>query len=202
MTPDPNTVPVYANIYWAHLNGDKGIKAMFQSWKPLICSFTPYGPPVDPLHCTLLYDRNDDIIYQEHFEKELANQNWILNSTQIYIGDQGVSAFCALTTEQLTWYEMCDTSIPHISLALAPGHEAKELGPMTKRLHETTDWELSEIPNLLYSPSQKAYRIDCNVYDDSILENLLIPRYHGCEATDHDLAETYLKQVSDRYYSI
>uniref|UniRef100_A0A3B3HTC1 ribonuclease H n=1 Tax=Oryzias latipes TaxID=8090 RepID=A0A3B3HTC1_ORYLA len=36
---------------------------------------------------------------------------------------------------------MLDTAVPHISLALSPGDEARQLGPMTKRGVNNTDWQ-------------------------------------------------------------
>ncbi len=51
---------------------------------------------------------------------------WRLTGDGIFIGKEGVVAPIVLTSEQLKWYEMTDTAAPHISMALHPGHEARE----------------------------------------------------------------------------
>ncbi len=84
-----------------------------------------YLPPIDPLHCTLFYDRNDTVMYQEMFNS-IEGDRWRLTGDGIFIGKEGVVAPIVLTSEQLKWYEMTDTAAPHISMALHPGHEARE----------------------------------------------------------------------------
>lgn len=46
-----------------------------------------------------------------------------------------------------------------MNLAVHTDHQAKELGPMTKRLQGQTDWVSTKIPVLLFSPGDEAYEI-------------------------------------------
>uniref|UniRef100_A0AAY5KZ03 ribonuclease H n=1 Tax=Esox lucius TaxID=8010 RepID=A0AAY5KZ03_ESOLU len=55
---------------------------------------------------------------------------------------------------------MAEESVPHVSLALHPKHQAKDLGPMVKRAVECTNWTLTQAPNEWYSPSCKTYRLE------------------------------------------
>lgn len=57
------------------------------------------------------------------------------------------------------------TATPHISLALSPGHEARELGGMTKTLRGATDWVLCDIAGVLYSKTHDAYWSNQNTDD-------------------------------------
>ncbi len=75
----------------------------------------------------------------------------------MFIGKEGIVAPIVLTPEQLKWYEMTDTAAPHISMALHPSHEARELGGMTKRLRAVADWEPTDINMVLYSHTANSY---------------------------------------------
>ncbi len=89
-------------------------------------------------------------MYQDMFNS-IEGDRWRLTGDGIFIGKEGVVAPIVLTSEQLKWYEMTDTAAPHISLALHPSHEARELGGMTKRLRAVADWEPTDINMVLYS---------------------------------------------------
>jgi len=54
-------------------------------------------------------------------------------------------------------------------MALHPGHEARELGGMTKRLRAVADWEPTDINMVLYSPTAKSYWITGHNEDTGIL---------------------------------
>ncbi|XP_061120925.1 uncharacterized protein LOC133143150 [Syngnathus typhle] len=177
-----------ATIYWARLEPETpaggGVFSTYLLWKPWICSLAPYHPPVDPLHCTLYYDRKSDDVYRDLFE-EIEGHMWDLTSSCILIGKEGVAAATELTPEQMQWFKMTEKGVPHISLALAPGHEARELGSMVKHLLLQTDWRKTHIPNLYWSESQKAYQIKQPMVDSGLLEMMLVSRTHGRVLTDH-----------------
>ncbi|XP_030586900.1 cytochrome P450 2J1-like [Archocentrus centrarchus] len=79
-----------------------------------------------------------------------------MTSTDIIAGPEGVAALVDFTPEQLQWYKMEDTAVPHFTLMVAADHE---LGAMSKRAAETTDWLTTQITQVKYSPSFKAYLI-------------------------------------------
>ncbi|XP_023806725.1 uncharacterized protein LOC105358070 [Oryzias latipes] len=204
LQPQSQTTPT-ADIYWALLDPESsdtpGVFHEFQVWKPWILSLKPYFPPLDDLHCTLYYDREDDQLYQEAFH-QVEGHTWHLNSTDIYIGHEGVAAHCALTHSQMQWYRMSNTAVPHISLALSPGHEARQLGPMTKRGVNNTDWQNCALPGVQFSPSTKMYRITLPLTtNSSVLEHVCIARHHGREMTDHEDAEVMLKTLPASLWS-
>ncbi|XP_061122261.1 uncharacterized protein LOC133149058 [Syngnathus typhle] len=193
-----------ATIYWARLEPETpaggGVFSTYLLWKPWICSLAPYHPPVDPLHCTLYYDRKSDDVYRDLFE-EIEGHMWDLTSSCILIGKEGVAAATELTPEQMQWFKMTEKGVPHISLALAPGHEARELGSMVKHLLLQTDWRKTHIPNLYWSESQKAYQIKQPMVDSGLLEMMLVSRTHGRELTDHEDAEVMLAALPDTLWS-
>ncbi|XP_038577860.1 uncharacterized protein LOC119905168 [Micropterus salmoides] len=75
-------------------------------WKPWINTLGPYGPPLDPLHCTYNYQRRPDEEYQQAWEEDKEQMTEQLSITDIYVGPQGVAAYCELTPEQKTWYTL------------------------------------------------------------------------------------------------
>ncbi len=116
-----------ADIYWVELDispSPMSVVTLYNNHRPWIMDLDVYLPPIDPLHCTLFYDRNDTVMYQEMFNS-IEGDRWRLTGDGIFIG-KGVVAPIVLTSEQLKWYEMTDTAAPHISMALHPGHEARE----------------------------------------------------------------------------
>lgn len=139
----PLSMPTSVDIYWALLEPESpvcpyGVLSMFQMWKPWIDSLAPYQPPQDPLH------RDHDDMYKEEFSK-IEGDQWKIESSCIYVAEQGVAAACVLTSELLEWFKISATAVIHISLALGIQHEARELGPMVKRLLSITDWQNTDI---------------------------------------------------------
>ncbi|XP_057680077.1 uncharacterized protein LOC130908551 [Corythoichthys intestinalis] len=203
MAPLPAT-PETATIYWTLLNPETpfggGVYSTYLLWKPWICSLAPYHPPVDPLHCTLFYDRECDDVYRDLFE-EIDGKEWQLSSSCILIGKEGVAAATDLTPEQLPWFKMAQEGYPHISLAVAPGHEARQLGPMVRRLLEETEWVKTNIPDLWWAPTEKAYKIQQVMKDEGRLEMVLLSRLHGRELLDHEQASAMLDTMPDTLWS-
>ncbi len=159
-----------ADIYWVELDISPSLMSvvtLYNNHRPWIMDLDVYLPPIDPLHCTLFYDRNDTLMYQEMFNS-IEGDRWRLTGDGIFIG-KGVVAPIVLTSEQLKWYEMTDTAAPHISMALHPGHEARELGGMTKRLKAVADWEPTDINMVLYSDTANAYWVTEKTEDMGVL---------------------------------
>ncbi|XP_061677107.1 uncharacterized protein LOC133501390 [Syngnathoides biaculeatus] len=193
-----------AIIYWARLEPETpaagGVFSTFLLWKPWIFSLAPYHAPADPLHCTLYYDRNHDDVYQDMFE-EIEGKLWKITSSCILIGKEGLAALTNLTQEQISWFKMTGEGSPHISLTVASGHEAQQLGPMVKRLMGQVDWQKTQTPHIYWSPSQKAYQIQQDMEDEGWLEMVLLSRTHGRQLMDHEQAAVMMDEVPDTVWS-
>ncbi|XP_061681102.1 uncharacterized protein LOC133503446 [Syngnathoides biaculeatus] len=123
---------------------------------------------------------------------------WDITSTHIYTAREGVAASCSLTPDQMTWFKMQEELVPHISLALSPGHVARQLVPMVKRLTQMTDWDDTPLPNIQIFKSADAYRF---IVPDApptthmnILEHKTLTREHGRDYSDHDNVESMLNE--------
>ncbi|XP_005755484.1 uncharacterized protein LOC102208784, partial [Pundamilia nyererei] len=189
-----------ADIYWGRLV-EEGILRQYQLWKPWIMALAVYSPPRDPFYVTLFYDRNDDEIYRDLFQSDLEGQTWNVCSQNIYVGPEGVAAAVKLTDEQRPWFKMGPDSVPHVTLAVHEGHQAKELGTMVKRALEEPGWQATQIPDVWYSPKCKIYRITCQSEDTVILEHEQISRIHGRERIDHADAVAALATLPDTLWS-
>ncbi len=187
-----------ADIYWVELDISPSLMSvvtLYNNHRPWIMDIDVYLPPIDPLHCTLFYDRNDTVMYQEMFNN-IKGDRWCLKGEGLFVGKEGVVAPIILTPEQLKWYEMTDTAAPHISMALHPGHEARELGGMTKRA--VADWEPTDINMVLYSHTANSYWVTEKNEDMGVLTHKQISRSHGREQTDGPGAEQLIAvQPSD-----
>ncbi|XP_019202026.1 uncharacterized protein LOC109195047 [Oreochromis niloticus] len=184
-----------AEIYWARLTTSNGILAHFQLWLPWIMALDVYAPPIDPYHVTLFYDRENTEWYEDLFHEFLEGKAWQVSTRDIYVGPQGVAALVHLSEEQKSWFRMGDESVPHVSLAVHSGHQAKDLGPMMRVASRAIDWQLTQIPDVSFSPSTKTYRISTPHTDDTILEHRHIRRTHGRELTDHPEVVKGLSQL-------
>lgn len=185
------------DIYWGRLTTNTGILTRYLEWKPWILALDVYSPPVDPYHVTLFYDQGHTEWYQDVFDENLEGREWHIHTTGIYVGPQGVAALAELTQEQMVWYRMQDESVPHVSLALHPGHQAKDLGPMVKMAIRSTDWLQSQIPGVSYSPGCKTYRVEVAADDRVLLERKQVSRVHGREKMDHAEASEALSKLPD-----
>uniref|UniRef100_A0A3B5M0X8 Peptidase A2 domain-containing protein n=1 Tax=Xiphophorus couchianus TaxID=32473 RepID=A0A3B5M0X8_9TELE len=143
-----------ADIYWGRIQPEKtdhaGILSCFLLWKPWIQALAPYGPTPDLPHVTLFYDRDQTEWFQEQFETHLAGVDWTVFSQDIYVAPEGVAAAVDLTHDQSFWYKMQDEAVPHISLALHPGHQARELGGVVKRSLAVSDWQATVNTDLFF----------------------------------------------------
>ncbi|KAL4007999.1 hypothetical protein ACER0C_001851 [Sarotherodon galilaeus] len=190
-----------AQIYWVRLTTSDGILAQYQLWRPWIMSMSVYSPPRDPYHVTLFYDREHTEWFEDLFYECLDEKAWELNSQDIYVGSAGVAAFVALPEEQMSWYRMGDEAVPHVSLAIHEGHQAKDLGPMVRAAIRATDWQQTQLTDVSYSPSCKTYRISVTATDQSVLEHKHLKRTHGREKTDHEEAVKGLAELPDTLWS-
>lgn len=96
---------------------------------------------------------------------------------------------------------MADTAVPHISLALEHGHEAREPGPMVKKCQESTDWQSSQILNVLFSSSLNAFCIQVLMTDEATLEYVTLRRLQGRELIDHEDSEALLNELPETLWS-
>ncbi|XP_026043069.1 uncharacterized protein LOC113033468 [Astatotilapia calliptera] len=195
-----------ADIYWALLEvetpAEPGVWTAFQQWRPWLSLLHPYVPPPDPPHVTLFYDRHDTTWYQHMFQEQCEGRAWSLNMSCIFAAPEGVAAAVTFTTDQLQWYMMSDEAAPHVSLALHPGHQAKELGGMVKRSLAATDWTPTKLPQVLFSPSTKTYQILNDCFNSSTLQHGVVSGSHGREHTDHCDAAPLLDSLPDCLWSL
>lgn len=96
---------------------------------------------------------------------------------------------------------MGSEAVPHISLALSPTHQAKDLGPMVKAAVTTTDYQQTSIPYVTFSPSTNTYVISISTADTGMLTHDLLSRDHGREKSDHPHEQQMLSTLPDSLWS-
>ncbi|XP_028813780.1 uncharacterized protein LOC114766768 isoform X2 [Denticeps clupeoides] len=196
-----------ADIYWAMLNSEPsaspGVLTMFQQWRPWLSQLHPYVPPPDPPHLTLFYDRHDTTWYQHLFQENCEGHQWSITTSCLFAAPEGVAAAVTLTPEQEQWYMMSAEAAPHISLALNPGHQAKELGGIVKRAIAATDWVNTRLPYVLFSESTSTYQIlpTSSSINSAVLHHDTLSRSHGREMTDHCDSHSILDSIPHSLWS-
>uniref|UniRef100_A0A3B4WJT3 ribonuclease H n=1 Tax=Seriola lalandi dorsalis TaxID=1841481 RepID=A0A3B4WJT3_SERLL len=193
-----------ADIYWGLLHSEPqekgGILSAYLEWKPWISQLHPYVAPPDPPHVTLFYDRQNTEWYEEQFSNDIEGTEWSIDTESIYVAPIGVAAGVTLLPAQQQWYMMGDEAAPHVSLALHPDHQAKELGSIVKTAEQQTDWQLIA-PQVMYSPTAQTYKIRVSCTDQALVEHVQISRHHGREKTDHPDAANLLNSLPDTLWS-
>ncbi|KAK1784522.1 hypothetical protein P4O66_004755 [Electrophorus voltai] len=138
---------------------------------------------------------------KEEFCENLQGEHWYVITNYIYVPPEGVAVAVQLTEAQEPWYRMGSKAVPHVSLALHPKHQAKDLEPMVLRASCATDWVLTQIPNLFYSASCKTYRIEMDGIDRTTLEHRFIDRHHGRDQLDHPDTQVMLSNLPDHLWA-
>jgi len=150
-------------VYWARVlpgtTVGEDINTTFQNWKPWINEQGDYRPPLDPLHNTYNFARQWDEVYDEAWEEEREGLTEPLAIGDIIVGQEGVAAHSLLTPQQLKWYTLKDDGEPHVTLAVAAGHQAKQLGPMMKRAIQVWEWYPTGCPKLHRNEDGSLWRI-------------------------------------------
>ena len=186
-----------ADVYWGLLHSETqqhgGILSAYLQWKPWISQIHPYVAPPDPPHVTLFYDRQNTEWYEDQFRDQIEGLDWTIRN--IYVAQVGVAAGVTLTPEQQQWYMMDDEAAPHVSLALHPDHQAKELGSIVKTAEAQIDWQRTELPYVWFSPATQIYKIVTSATDTALLEHIQVSRHHGREKTDHPDTATMLQDL-------
>ena len=199
--------PDHAKIYWGLLQPqtvrDEGLYYHMLQWKSWFSTCHPYAPPSDPLHVTMYYDRQGkDELYEDAFNSFLKGREFSVTSPCMYVHKTGVVASIVLPNFLMPYYKRDDQTDPHCSLFLGPGHEAREMGPLTYKLNRVVDWKPTPIPDLFHSVSQQAYKVQFNQVTDRILmEDELLQRSHGRELTDHECAEEMLSKFPNELWA-
>ncbi|KAK0140845.1 Gag-Pol polyprotein [Merluccius polli] len=138
---------------------DQPIREVYEEWKEYIVSHDDYYEPTDPPHTPLNVLFNPDDTWTDGWGTEMEGTCHMVRYEHLYIGPQGVATHVHLDDRTRQWYALTETSVPHLTLAVARNHEAKELGPMMKTAMTITDWMPTTNVKVHTSPSTKIYRI-------------------------------------------
>ncbi|KAK0133963.1 Gag-pol polyprotein [Merluccius polli] len=138
---------------------DQPIQEVYEEWKEYIVSHDDYYEPTDPPHTTLNVLFHPDDTWTDGWRTEMEGTCHMVRYEHLYIGPQGVATHVHLDDKTRQWYALTETSVPHLTLAVARNHEAKDLGPMMKTAMGVTDWTPTTNVRVHTSPSTKIYRI-------------------------------------------
>ena len=132
------------------------IQETYRRWKTWILKQGDYHDPIDPLHTTLNATTVHDEIYQEAWEQDMEGTSRSCTYREIYLGPEGVAAATLLDDNIDPWFQM---TTPHLTLAVARHHEAKNLGPMIARARAVQEWTPTDNPAIHVNPSREFIRI-------------------------------------------
>lgn len=115
-------------------------------------------------------------------------------SNHMYILKEGVATSCMVMEGDMdlkdNWFALTEGShagsIPHVTLMVGFGYEARSLGPAIRKA-SYLKWEKTEIPRMegAVMDGVKVWRVKLNVDDVSQPEVVRRSRHHGREMTDH-----------------
>ena len=124
-------------------------------------------------HCTLIYDPKQDLELEKEWQMKAADKKVTIESQYIIIGPQG-AAMTAQDTDQSSvikhWFRDTNT-VPHITLLINKGFEAKELGIMMLD-EKQQKWEGTDNPLILQSCCGKYLKILCYTSVTGVLQEV------------------------------
>lgn len=106
------------------------------------------------MHCTAHVSRGPDTSYEEVFYRDL---NDTLTTGNFYWTDNKSAFSVCLSSAQLALYKV-DDAHPHVSISKSPNEQWRHLGPFMRRCETVSDWEKTENPQIMYSPSTNIRR--------------------------------------------
>lgn len=142
-----------AVIYWVRVTDESKLKKEWSSWNTQIteCYSTWYIPEM-PTHCTLYYDQaGEDLDYAECWEELINSKTFHINCLCVYVGPEGAAAAVSLPPALQEWFQV-QGSCPHVTLVVAGGHSAWELGPMVKAASKISEWHPTDIDDMWGNP--------------------------------------------------
>ncbi|KAL7405155.1 hypothetical protein ABVT39_024601, partial [Epinephelus coioides] len=131
-----------ALAYWLQLTPeDSHLKQKLTEWERWIrMHYDNANTPTLPLHCTLMYDRDQThVVYQECWDAGINKKPYLITSEDIFLGPEGVAAAVRLPEELSGWFRV-PKSMPHITLLVAKDYESHHLGPMVRRALQVQEW--------------------------------------------------------------
>ena len=93
--------------------------------------------PESKFHCTMIYDPLRNPRLENDWLEKTRGQRVYLNSNYIIVGQEGAALQIEECDFTKTWFRV-DDSIPHLTLYLNEGCQAKDLGPMMMKATEKT----------------------------------------------------------------
>lgn len=105
-----------AYIYWGLVidPDNNALVVSFEQWHPYLAEKTVLSPPPEPVHVTLFYDREGDLVYQEWFNEISEGQEWVVSGPGLIQGLEGVATLVTLTPLQSQYCKMGPQSAPHM----------------------------------------------------------------------------------------
>lgn len=190
---------VKARCYWLKLTDKTKLQKVITKWEPWLNTLHKFQTPTDPWHCTLLYDTSEDEEYEQSFA-EVLGRSTSIKCTKLFVAREGVAAEIILTEEQEGYFEMTETSTPHVTIFMNEGHEAKALGPMVKRMQKAGDWKKTD-NEWEHSQEVDGYRLTIDITEEVIYQMVEVRRIVTTQEGDGEGAERLLQEMPESLWS-
>ncbi|KAL7374813.1 hypothetical protein ABVT39_007504 [Epinephelus coioides] len=167
MSQLPQTSPEkrQALAYWLQLTPeDSHLKQKWVEWEKWICMhYDTAHTPTLPLHCTLMYDKDQTHVdYQECWDAVINKKPCLITSEDLFLGPEGVAAAVRLPDELSGWFQVSN-STPHVTLLVAANYESHHLGPMVRRALQVQEWTPTQNKYIHISEDKQFIRISLKV---------------------------------------
>ena len=89
---------------------------------------------IEPRHCTAYYDVSGGNVNYANEVQNALGMEFNIATTELWIGQEGIGLEVEFTQQQCDLMSPSMNIMPHVTLIVAKGHRAKEIGPMIARL--------------------------------------------------------------------
>lgn len=178
MSQLPQTAPEkqQALVYWLQLSPTEShLKHKWAEWETWIrMHYDTAHTPTLPLHCTLMYDKDQTHVdYQECWDAAINKKPCLITSEDIFLGPEGVAAAVHLPEELSGWFQI-PNSTPHVTLLVAGNCESHHLDPMVKRALQVQEWTPTQNKYIHVSKDKQFIRISLKVGDEAVAHKVAV----------------------------
>ena len=196
------TTHVQPAVYWIQWPPNSELIHQWNTWKACVQRELPSASePQPPLHCTMLYDETQQHTdYRECWKELVGGKIFSMVCQDLYVGPQGAAAAVILPPELRNWFQVAN-STPHVTLMVAVGKKAKDMGPMVKKALQITTWKPTQKDHVQSSASGQYLKISLRTYDEGTGIQVLLSQRSPTQAPLSEEHSVLLLQIPQELWS-
>lgn len=138
--------------------------------------------------------------YKECWTELITGKILSVICQDLYVGPQGPAAAVTLPPELRPWFQVT-SSVPHVTLLIANGHESRDLGPMVKAALQVTVWKPTQNTHVQSSSDGQYVKIFLRAYDKGTRAQVLLSQRFPTQLPLSEEHSVLLHQIPHELWS-